>query len=417
MFRRRCWLGALCLVLAAMLPTYVSGAQVVLPVIQTLSIPASPLIYPSSPPILAFVPTQIIDRAHRLTVWVSTTKQAALRRFYSKYSFTRARLALRVYQAISAATLSRPPSLTFATRTLGGSISPTRTRTTTIHNPALPEPAYARFRGRSCTPHRPSESSKRSSKSSSSRLGHRYTTAFSPRLAHHLHILHSSFSRSRRTRTGVARFPAPPVQKFSLVDAVTQVLGVVGICIHIYLFQAKIRKVHYRCELMIEAHQFSKLVFEWDRPWTAECLYNNRDLIEWELWDAIDRQIWSIRMDYARIRGFRLKVRVTRERKVCDWSSTIFGLRSVEVPQDGYHGTDVFETEDEFVQAAPDLDLDLELPRREWNELARDWLRDPPTPPSSPPRTPSLPQGRFLRRVRIADPDDPDWEGEEERMF
>ncbi|KAG9095947.1 hypothetical protein FRC06_009222 [Ceratobasidium sp. 370] len=122
-------------------------------------------------------------------------------------------------------------------------------------------------------------------------------------------------------------------------------------------------------------------------------------------------------MDYARIRGFRFKAQVTRERKVCDWYLTIFGPRSVEVPQDGYHGTDVFETEDEFMQVAPDLDRDLELPRREWNELARDWLRDPPTPLSSPPRTPSLPQGRFLRRVRIADPDDPDWEGEEERML
>ncbi|KAG9096946.1 hypothetical protein FRC06_008169, partial [Ceratobasidium sp. 370] len=179
-----------------------------------------------------------------------------------------------------------------------------------------------------------------------------------------------------------------------------------------------IRRVHYRYRLVVKGYQFSKSAFELDWPWTADCAYNDRDLTEWRLWDCIDRDIWSIRIRHARAPGFRLEARVTRERKVYDWYLTIFGPRSVEVPQDDYHRTDVLQTEDEFVQAIPDLDLDLESPRREWKKVVRNWLLgDPPTPLSSPPRTPSLPQGRFLRRVRIADPDDPEREGEEERML
>ncbi|KAG9093465.1 hypothetical protein FRC06_011508 [Ceratobasidium sp. 370] len=194
-------------------------------------------------------------------------------------------------------------------------------------------------------------------------------------------------------------------------------MGLLFCAIIIHTF--KMRRVEYRYNLVVEGYQFSsKLVLEWGRPWTAECAYSDRALTEWGIWDAIDRELWAIRTENGHLPDISLKVRVTRKRKVLDWCFSFFIIHPIEVPEDDYHITDVFETEDDFMLAIPDLDCDLELPRREWHEPARDWLLgDPPTPLSSPPRTPSLPQGRFLRPVRIVDPDDPDWEGEDEHML
>ncbi|KAG8729797.1 hypothetical protein FRC10_003455 [Ceratobasidium sp. 414] len=119
-------------------------------------------------------------------------------------------------------------------------------------------------------------------------------------------------------------------------------------------------------------------------------------------------------MMYARVPDLSLKMRVTCEREVRDWYITIFGMRSVEVPQDDYHGTDVFKTEDEFMLATPDPDCNFKLPWRKW----RDWLcGDPPSPPPSPLQTPPPPQDMFLPPVRIVDPEDPEDEGEDEQMF
>ncbi|KAG8736588.1 hypothetical protein FRC10_009148 [Ceratobasidium sp. 414] len=187
----------------------------------------------------------------------------------------------------------------------------------------------------------------------------------------------------------------------------------------ITIIKSKTRKVYYRYDVMIEGYQFSsKRILERTGLPTAGCIYSHRDVMEWKIWDAVDRDVQTIRMMYAHVLGFSLKVRVTRERKVRDWYFTIFGMRSVEVPQDDCHGVDVFETEDEFTLAAPDLDCDLELPGQEWKEVARDWLcGDLPSPPPSPLQTPSLPQDTFLPPVWMVDPEEPEDEREDEWVF
>ncbi|KAG8730052.1 hypothetical protein FRC10_003178 [Ceratobasidium sp. 414] len=177
--------------------------------------------------------------------------------------------------------------------------------------------------------------------------------------------------------------------------------------------------MHYRYDFVIDGYQFSSNhIRELTGTWIAECAYFDRDVMEWKMWDTINQNIQTVRMEHARVPGFNLKVRVTRERKVRDWHFTIFGMRFIEVLHDDYHGIDVFETEDEFMLATPDLDRDLKLPRRGWKEVARDWLfGSPPSPPPSPPQTPPPLQDMFQPPVRIVDPEEPEDEGEDEQMF
>ncbi|KAG8735111.1 hypothetical protein FRC10_010973 [Ceratobasidium sp. 414] len=87
------------------------------------------------------------------------------------------------------------------------------------------------------------------------------------------------------------------------------------------------------------------------------------------------------------------------------------GMREVKVPQENYHGPEVFESEDELMRAIPafdlDVNLDYDLATRRQNEPAQ----DPPYSPSpSPPPSPLLPEpepnGRFARRVWIAESDE-----------
>ncbi|KAG9073717.1 hypothetical protein FS749_014744 [Ceratobasidium sp. UAMH 11750] len=314
------------------------------------------------------------------------------------------RLGLRAFRTILVS-LSGPFPLPAATRTIGRSRSPTPTRTTATHHPALPKPAYARL-GRSCASCRLSRPTKHIRKPYGSRSG------YSSRLAHLLRTLYSLF-------VDTVRFPAAFVEAFLLLDTSSQLIWTFNLLLYTLLFTLEVRQVHYHCTVIIEGYQFSsKRILNWERTWTADCAYFNREDMDWKVWEAIDRDIQCVRMEKARIRGLSLKVRVIRERTVRDRYFNIFGLRSVEVPEDPYHGTDVFETEDDFLLSAPDLDCDLELPKREWGEIGRDLLLgEPPTPPSSAPPTPSPRLGAFVRPVRIADPGDPPDAGEDERML
>ncbi|KAG8719338.1 hypothetical protein FRC08_003065 [Ceratobasidium sp. 394] len=371
MFRRRGWFGALCFVLAATLPTYVLGSQVLL---SLSSLPA--------------VEAHLFNKPHSIF----------------------SRLVSRVHRAISAS-LPRPPPPP-ATRTTGGSPSPTRTRITTAHRPAPPEPAYARLSGRSCTFPR--------SKSSDPPLRHRSPTVFAQGLARCLRILSASVSWLRPARIDASLFftsfavePwSPKLTRFMQLYVIALSL------IRIYTLTGKIRWVHYHYDIIFEGDRSSKRILNSKRTWTSECGYPRRERQDWKMWKAVDGDIQIVRRKYGRVRGFSLKVRVIRRRVVRDWYVTIFGARSVEVPEDPYHGTVVFETEDEFMLSAPDLDHDLELPTRERGEFWRDRLfGEPPTPPSSAPPTPSPRQGAFVRPVRIADPDDPPDAGEGQRML
>ncbi|KAG8719343.1 hypothetical protein FRC08_003070 [Ceratobasidium sp. 394] len=417
MFRRCGWFGALCFVLAATLPTYVLGSQVLfslssLPAVGALSISSPHVVHHSPPVTLSFPLVRIADLTRKLTVWSDNTEQMVSDLFNKPRSIF-SRLASRVHRAISAS-LSRPPPPP-VTRTIGGSPSPTRTRTTTAHRPAPPEPAYARLRGRSCTPHRPSKSSK----SSDPRSRHRGTTVFAQGMARCLRILSSSVSWLRRALIDAALLFTSLAGKFWSPDPTTRLKNCFSACCIIFLFTWKPRKVDYRYDIIFEGDQFpSKRILDWKQSGAAHCPYFWREQMEWQIWDAIDREIQMVRWNYGRVPRFSLKVRVIYEKKVRDWYMTIFGLRSVEVPGDPYHGTDIFETENEFMLNAPDLDCDLELPTRGWGELSRDFLLgEPPTPPSSTPPTPSPRQGAFVRPVRIADPDDPPDTGEGERML
>ncbi|KAG9080307.1 hypothetical protein FRC06_006803 [Ceratobasidium sp. 370] len=125
------------------------------------------------------------------------------------------------------------------------------------------------------------------------------------------------------------------------------------------------QRVEYCYNLVVKGYQFSlKLILEWGQPWTTKCAYSNQALTEWGIWDTIDHELWAIRPDIS------LKVRVTCKRKVLDWCFSFFIIHPIEVQEDDYHRTDVFETEDDFMLAIPDLDCDLELPRWEWHEPA-----------------------------------------------
>ncbi|KAG9091853.1 hypothetical protein FS749_016184 [Ceratobasidium sp. UAMH 11750] len=418
MFRRRGWFGALCFVLAATLPTYVLGSQVLLslsslPAVEALSILSPHATHHSPPPIFSFPPIRIADLTRKLTVWPNNTGQV-LSHLFNRPRSVFSRLASRVHRVISIP-LPRPSLPPPATRTIGGSPPPTRTRTTTTHRPAPPEPAYARLSGRSCTFHRPSESSE----SSDPRLRHRGTTAFAQGMARCLRILSSSVSWLRRALVDAALLFTWLAVEFWSPDPTTRLENCFSACCIIFLFTWKVRKVDYRYDIIFEGDQFpSKRILDWKQSWIAWCPYFRRERMDWEMWEAIDRDIQTIRRNYGRVRGFSLKVRVIRERMVRDWNITIFGMRSVEVVENPYHGTDVFETEDNFLLSAPDLDRDLQLPTRGWGEIGRDWLLgEPPTPPSSAPPTPSPPQRAFVRPVRIADPDDPSDAGEDERML
>ncbi|KAG9090722.1 hypothetical protein FS749_000331 [Ceratobasidium sp. UAMH 11750] len=416
-FRRRGWFGALCFVLAATLPTYVLGSQVLispssLSVVETFSISSPHRAYSPRPLIHSLPPIRITDLTRKLIVWSDNTEQAVLRLFNKPRSMF-SRFASRVHRAISAS-LPRPPPPP-ATRTIGGNPSPTRTRTTTAHRPAPPEPAYARLSGRSCTPHPPSESSK----SSNPRSRHRATPVFAQGIARCLRILSASVSWLRRARIDTALLLTSLAREFWSPDLTTRLENCfVALCL-IFTFTWKARKVDYRYDIIFEGDQFpSKRILDWKQSGSAYCPYFLRKRMEWQMWDAVDREIQMVRWNYGRVPRFSLKVRVICKKTVRDWYMTIFGLRSVEVPEDPYHGTDVFETEHEFMLSVPDLDRDLELPKREWGEVARDWLLgEPPTPPSSVPPTPSPRQGAFVRPVRIADPDDSPDAGEGERML
>ncbi|KAG8714667.1 hypothetical protein FRC08_011629 [Ceratobasidium sp. 394] len=406
MFRRRGWFGALCFVLAATLPTYVLGSQVLLslsslPAVEALSILSPYSGHHSPPPILSnsFPPIRITDLTRKLTVWSSNTEQM-VSDLLNKPRTMFSKLGSRIYRAV-APPPPRPSPPPPATRTLGGSPPSTRTRTTSTDHPALPEPAYARL-GRSCTSRRLSRSSRHIRKP----YGSRYGTP--SRLTHHPWALYSFL-------VDAVRLPAAFAEALLLEDTTTQLTWACGLFFVTLLFIIEARKVHYHYTLTIEGYQFSsRHILTRKRLWTAECPYSHRESMDWKTWDAIDDYIQYIRMKKARIWDLSLKVRVIRERTVRDWYFTIFGMRSVEVPEDPYHGTDVFENEDDFVLTIPNLDHDLELPKREWGELSRDWLLgEPPTPPSSVPPTPSPRQGAFVRPVRIADPDDPPDGGED----
>ncbi|KAG9081840.1 hypothetical protein FS749_007341 [Ceratobasidium sp. UAMH 11750] len=343
--------------------------------------PPIPVLYPSSLPVSVFTPIQPTDHMN-LATWVNDTQTVPCQ--FKKAPFLCSGLASYAYHAISDS-LFGPPSPTPVDGTLGGSFSPTRTRTTTTDDPPLPKPASARF-GNSPRPYR----------------WYRSRWAISPRLARHLRTLYSSF-------VDAMRFPAVFVEAFLLMDRSSQIIWTCGLLLFTLLFALEVRQVHYHYTVIIEGYQFtSRRILNRERTWTAECPYSHRESMDWKAWDAIDRYIQCTRMRQARIRGLNLKVRVIRERTVRDWYFTVFGMRSVEVPEDPHHGIDVFETEDAFMLAAPDLDHDLELPKRGWDELERDWLLgEPPTPPASAPPTPSPPQRAFVRPVRIADPGDP----------
>ncbi|KAG9082035.1 hypothetical protein FS749_007166 [Ceratobasidium sp. UAMH 11750] len=418
MFRRRGWFGALCFVLAATLPTCVLGSQVLLslsslPAVGALSISSPHVVHHSPPVTLSFPLVRIADLMRKLTVWSDNTEQM-VSDLFTKPRTILSRLASRVHRAISIS-LPQPSPPPLATRTIGGSPPPTRTRTTTTHRPAPPEPAYARLSGRSCTPHRPSESSK----SSDPRSRHRATPVFAQGVARCLHILSASISWLRRALIDAALLFTWLAVEFWSPDLTTRLANCFSACCIIFLFTWKVRKVDYRYDIIFEGDQLpSKRILDWKRSWIAWCPYFRRERIDWEMWEAIDRDIQTVRRNYGRVRGFSLKVRVIHKRMVRDWNITIFGMRSVEVLENPYHGTDVFETEDDFLLSAPDLDRDLELPTRGWGELGRDLLLgEPPSPPSSAPPTPSPRQRAFVRPVRIADPDDPPDAGESEGML
>ncbi|KAG8682209.1 hypothetical protein FRC08_015107 [Ceratobasidium sp. 394] len=404
MFRRRGWFGALCFVLAATLPTYVLGSQVLLslsslPAVEALSILSPYSVHSSPPPILSFPPIRIADLTRKLTVWPDNTEQM-VSDLLNKPRTIFSRLASRIYRAV-APPPPRPSLPPPATRTLGGSPPSTRTRTTTTNRPALPEPAYARL-GRSYTSRRLSGSSKHI------RNPYGSQSSISSGLARHLRALYSFF-------VDAVRFPAAFAEAFLLVDTPSQIIRTFSLLCVALLFIIEGRKVHYHYTLTIEGYQFSsRHILTRKLLRTSECPYSYRESMDWKTWHSIDDYIQYIRMQKARIWDLSLKVRVVRERTVRDWYFTIFGMRSVEVPEDPYHGTDVFENEDDFVLTIPDLDHDLELPTRQRGELWRDWLLgEPPTPPSSAPPTPSPPQRAFVRPVHIADPDDPPDVGED----
>ncbi|KAG8714034.1 hypothetical protein FRC08_012465 [Ceratobasidium sp. 394] len=410
MFRRRGWFGALCFVLAATLPTCVLGSQVLLslsslPAVGALSTLSPYSVHHSPPPThsTSFHPIRITDLMRKLTVWSSNTEQM-VSDLFSKPRTMFSRLGSCIYRAVSLPP-PRPSPSPPATRTLGGSPPSTRTRTTSTDRPALPEPAYARL-GRSYTSRRLSGSSRHIRKPYGSR------SSFPSRLARHLRALYSFF-------VDAVRLPAALAEAFLLLGTPSQIIRTFGLLEFTLLFIIQWRRVHYRYTLTIEGYQFSsRRILTRKRLWTPDCPYSYRESMDWKTWHAIDGYIQYIRMKKARIWDFSLKVRVIRERTVRDWYFTIFGMRSVEVPEDPYHGTDVFENEDDLVLTIPDLDHDLELPTRPRGELWRDWLLgEPPTPPSSAPPTPSPPQRAFVQPVRIADPGDPPDAGEDEGIL
>ncbi|KAG9125188.1 hypothetical protein FRC07_008610 [Ceratobasidium sp. 392] len=139
--------------------------------------------------------------------------------------------------------------------------------------------------------------------------------------------------------------------------------------------------VYYKHTVRIEAYRHSSNPFRvWTDSWKLLCPYGVTASAEWGMWYYIDGLVWRFKTQRALTPDVEVRFRLVRVKKVLAQYTTGSETRKEWVLDDNYNGTDVFESEDEFLRHTTPVDF-----MDEWDESLRVASSSPwPSPPPSP---------------------------------
>ncbi|KAG9123176.1 hypothetical protein FRC07_000147 [Ceratobasidium sp. 392] len=372
----------------------------------------------------------LTDRMHRFVSWIDGTKRTLC---YTQPPTIKSRLAWHAYWALHRTRLQlcrprppisvslpmppplSPPSLApRATRTTGGDPPATRTRSMTEEHPARPEPAHTHIVGRSRKHPTPKSAGSPSRPSLLLRLvllESRVVSWFDATLTATdlgMAIILVMFAAILATRPRLwplaptsERQPRwnkfTPTHERSRLDDTPTNQDPPNPSDPVTTRELLI---YYKHTMRIEVYWRSSSPFhERLHSWELLCPYAAAASAEWGMWYYIENQVWRLRKKYALTLDVEVKFRLVRVKKVCVRYTTGSETHDEWVPDDGFNGTDVFESEDEFLRHTTPVDF-----MDEWDEsLQESSCSRSPSPPPSPTLDPFDSDGRLEPMVEVVE--------------